>query len=101
MRKKENFPKEFLKHFHGTGGSFWLTEEDGGPWVPRWWHGLIVIPLITILSYYLLEGDEGTFVDFAWALGIVLVSYFVFGYPLFWFRRYKWEKQQQSVEHSK
>ena len=93
----------------GFGGALAKRDKDGAPWVPPWWNNFIVVPLLTISSFYLSQVDgwrgvaspraekipwsEVTSDGIVGYVGGFLAFYFIFVLPIFVIRKHQWKRR--------
>lgn len=82
----------------GFGGALAAREENGAPWVPPWWQSFVIVPLGVIAMYVVFPVDEFTdtrhrlehlLIPVGWTLGV----YYTLILPIFYLRRYRWNKK--------
>lgn len=93
----------------GFAGALAARDENGAPWVPPWWQSLVIVPLGVIAMYVVFPVNEesgtqhpsangsfwsnfnldGLLIPVIFSLGV----YYVLILPIFYFRRYRWNKK--------
>lgn len=72
----------------GLGGALYRRDKDGGPWVPPWWFSFILLPVLTIATFYMRQAP-GAVVGYVGFYYVLILPIFVFG-------RRRWQKKQKG-----